>query len=357
MRSALVRALFCAAVAALGGEVAAQDRPVTFEEPQPVTITGFAVGRADYDRLARSNSLTAGKVALSLFKPVGDAYFFGQLTTALEDGKSAIEIDNLIVSWTPHAATQWSFAFGRFDAPIGFERDDEPLNLLPTSSFNFDLARPSKLTGAVARLTASPAVELTAAVADGWNVSVDNNREKTGLLRAQWIARPGVTLGATGVYGAERDSSSGHPRALLSGDFTLELAGGRVIVGAETNLGRERETAGGAWLTWSGAAATGFARLGRRWGVTARYDYLDDRDGALGTGTVLQSFTAGPIWFFRSAQEGIFSNIEHTSFHLPQVGIRTAVRVDRARAPIFEDAGGALQRSDTRAVIELVYLF
>jgi putative OmpL-like beta-barrel porin-2 len=355
MRNALSSALFCVVTAALGAEAVAQDRAVTFEEPQPVTITGFAVGRADYDRLARTNSLAAGKVALSLFKPVGDAYFFGQLTTALEDGESSIEIDNLIVSWTPHRATQWSFAFGRFDAPIGFERDDEPLNLLPTNSFNFELARPSKLTGAVARLTASPTVELTAAVANGWNVSVDNNRDKTGLLRAQWIARPGVTLGLTGVYGPERDSTSGHPRALLAGDLTLELAGGRVIVGTEMNLGRERET-GGA-LRWNGAAATGFARLGRRWGVTARYDYLDDRDGALGTGTVLQSFTAGPIWFFRSAQEGIFSNIEHTTFHLPQVGIRAALRVDRARAPFFPDATGASQRSDTRAVLELVYLF
>src|SRR2546430_5840209 len=30
-------------------------------------------------------------------------------------------------------------AFGRFDSPIGFERDDEPLNLIPTNSFNFTL--------------------------------------------------------------------------------------------------------------------------------------------------------------------------------------------------------------------------
>jgi len=64
---------------------------------------------------------------------VGDAYLFAQLTTALEDGASSTEIDNLLVSWTPHSANQWSLAFGRFDAPIGFERDDEPLNLIPTS--------------------------------------------------------------------------------------------------------------------------------------------------------------------------------------------------------------------------------
>ena len=350
MRSALVCALSCA----VGATAAAQERQVTLEEPQPVTITGFAVGRADLDRAARRNSFSAGKLAVSFFKPVGDAYLFGQLTTALEDGTTATEIDNLIVSWTPHTATRWTAAFGRFDAPIGFERDDEPLNFIPTNSFNFALARPAKLTGAIVRFTASPTVELAAAVANGWNAAVDNNRDKTGLVRAQWIARTGLTIGVTGLAGPERDSTSGHPRALLSNDVTLQV--GRVILGTELNLGRERDMPG-TNLTWTGAAATGFARLGLRWGLTARFDYLDDRDGVLGAGTILQSVTAGPIWFFRSGQEGIFSNIEHTTFHLPQVGIRAAIRLDRAHAPFFVDAGGARQRTDTRAVLELVYLF
>ena len=350
MHSALVCALSCA----IAATAASQERQVTFEEPQPVTITGFAVGRADLDRAARSSSFSAGKLAVSFFKPVGDAYVFGQLTTALQDGVSSTEIDNLIVSWTPHTATRWTAAFGRFDAPIGFERDDEPLNFVPTSSFNFELARPSKLTGAIMRFTASPTVELVAAVANGWNVAVDNNRNKTGLLRAQWISRPGLTVAVTGVYGPERDSTSGHLRALLSNDVTLEI--GRVIVGTELNLGRERAVPG-VDLSWTGAAATGFARLGRQWGLTARYEYLDDRHGALGAGTILQSLTMGPMCFFRSAQEGIFSNIEHTTFHLPQVGIRAAVRLDDARSPFFKDSGASLQRTNTRAVIELVYLF
>ncbi len=56
---------------------AAQESQVSFEEPQPVTLTGFAVGQAGYDRALKANGFTAGKMALSLFKPVGDAYFFG----------------------------------------------------------------------------------------------------------------------------------------------------------------------------------------------------------------------------------------------------------------------------------------
>src|ERR1041384_5842747 len=245
------RAPWCALLCCVAAPVAAQERAVTFEEPQPVAVTGFAVGRADYDRVARTNSFTAGKIGVSLFKPVGDVYLFAQLTTALEGTETSTEIDNLLVSWTPQRANQWTLAFGRFDAPIGFERDDEPLNLIATNSFNFEFARPGKLTGVQLHYTASPRAEVWAVAANGWDAAVDNNRGQTALLRAQVIPIPWVTVGVTGVYGPERDSSDANQRSLLSGDVTIDR--GRVIVGAELNLGREQE--GGTNPTWRGGAA------------------------------------------------------------------------------------------------------
>lgn len=353
MRSALCTLL----LGSLAVTVAAQETQVSFEEPQPVTVTGFVVGRADYNRAARTNDFAAGKIAVSLFKAVGDAYVFGQLTTALEEGTAETEIDNLIVSWTPHATTRWTLAFGRFDAPVGFERDDEPLNFLPTNSFNFELARPAKLTGVAARFTASPRLELWGLVANGWNQVQDNNRGKTALARLQWIPLDGLTLGAVGAYGPERDGSDARQRSLVATDLTLEI--GRLIVGVEASLGRERDPAAGN-PDWGGAAATAFVRLARTLGVAARYDYLEDSDSLLtggGTGQILRSFTAGPMLYFRSAQEGIFSNIEHTTFHLPQVAVRAAVRFDRSSQPFFPTDGGGLRRTDTHVVAELIYLF
>ena len=350
MRSALCSALLCG----VGMSAAAQQRAVTFEEPSPVSITGFAVGRADYDRVIRSNTFTAGKIGVSFFKPVGDAYLFAQLTTALEDGASSTEIDNLLVSWTPHSANKWSLAFGRFDAPIGFERDDEPLNLIPTSSFTFTYARPGKLTGVQVHYTASSRVDVWGVVANGWDVTVDNNRGKTGLARIQWIPIPWVTLGFTGVYGPERDSSDASQRSLFSSDLTIDR--GRVIVGAEANFGREQR--GGGNPSWRGAAVTGFLKMSRHVGLTARYDQMEDTDGLLtGTPQILRSVTVGPMWYFSTAREGIFSNIEHTRFHLPQVALRAAVRADWSSAPFFTDATGALQSSNTKGVLELVYVF
>src|SRR6059036_1460788 len=256
MRSALCGVLLCGCAAS----AAAQGTPVTFEEPQPVTVTGFAVGRANYDRVARSNSFTAGKIGVSLFKPVGEAYLFAQLTTALEDGESSTEIDNLLVSWTPQRANRWTLAFGRFDAPIGFERDDEPLNLITTNSFNFTYARPAKLTGVQVHYTASSRFEVWAVAANGWNVTVDNNRGKTALARAQFIPIPWVTVGVTGVYGPEHESTDAQQRSLLSGDLTVDR--GPVILGTELNLGRE-STGGSGDVTWRGAAGTVFVRLAR----------------------------------------------------------------------------------------------
>src|SRR5213594_3311713 len=350
MRSALVGALLCGVAIA----AAAQEREVTFEEPQPVTVTGFAVGDASYDRVARSNTFTAGKIGVSLFKPVGEAYLFAQLTTALEDGQTSTEIDNLLVSWTPQRANRWTVAFGRFDAPIGFERDDEPLNLVATNSFNFAYARPGKLTGVQLHYTVTPRFEVSAVAANGWDVAADNNRGKTALARAQWIPIPWVTLGITGVYGPEHDATDAHQRSLLSSDLTIDR--GRVIVGAEVNLGREQESGGAP--TWRGAAATAFVRVTRNVGFTARYDQLEDSDGLLtGTPQILRSVTVGPMWYFSSAREGIFSNIEHTRFHLPQVALRAAVRADWSSAPIFTDGTGALQNSNTKGVLELVYVF
>jgi hypothetical protein len=351
MRSALCSVLVCGVAIS----AAAQERVVTFEEPPPVAVTGFAVGRADYGRVARVNTFTAGKIGLSLFKPVGSAYLFAQLTTALDGGVAATDIDNLLVSWTPQHANRWAVAFGRFDAPIGFERDDEPLNLIATNSFNFTYARPSKLTGVQVQYTASPRLALWAAAANGWDVAVDNNRGKTALARAQWIPIPWVTLGVTGAYGPERDGTDAHQRSLFSSDLTVDR--GRVIVGAELNAGREQNGGAGA-LTWRGGAATAFWRVTGKLGLTARYDQMEDSDGLLtGTSQILRSVTVGPMWYFSSASEGIFSNIEHTRFHLPQIAVRGAVRADWSSQPFFADASGALQGSDTKAVLELVYIF
>ncbi len=342
-------------------DAAAQDRDVSLNEQPALAISGFAVGMGSYDRNLSSNTLTGSKLAVSLFRPWSDhLYLFGQLTTHLEQGDSGaaqthIAIDNLIVNWTPPGASALTLSFGRFDAPIGYERDDEPLNLIPTASFNFERARPVKFTGLMARYTANPHVQLIGLVANGWNAEVDNNSGKTGGLRVLVFPTSGVAVGAGALYGPEEDGTNGAQRTLLAADATLQPTP-KFVLQVEGNRGSQRNA--GANVTWTGAVATAFWRATRSVGVSLRGEVLDDQGGVTtGTPQTLKSLTISPWYFYREAQEGVFSNVEFTTFRLPAFSLRPALRFDRSDQPFFEDKNGGLRRSNLTALVELVYLF
>src|SRR5438093_8338472 len=240
----------------------AQGGQVNLEDKTPLTISGFAVGPGTSDRNLGTNSAVGSRIALSLFRPWSDQlYFFGQLTTRLVEADSgppttAIGIDNLIINWTPARLSALSLSFGRFDAPIGFERDDEPLNLVPTTSFTFENARPVKFTGLMARYTLNPKVSVLALVANGWDQEADNNSGKTGGLKVQVFPTSRLAVAAGALYGPEEDSTNGAQRTLITGDAAWQPMT-RLIVQAEAHHGSQQGT------TWTGVVGQAFWRVGR----------------------------------------------------------------------------------------------
>src|SRR2546426_6357110 len=344
-----------------GRRGAAQSGNVDLEEKAPLVVSGFAVGLGSYDRnLAQSKAL-GSKLALSIFRPWSDQlYLFGQLTTHLEEADSgppttAIEIDNLIINWTPARLSTLTLSFGRFDAPIGFERDDEPLNLIPTTSFTLENARPVKFTGLMARYTVNPKVSVLGVVANGWDQVADNNSGKTVGLKVQVFPAATTAVGLGLIYGPEEDSTNGSQRTLLTTDATYQPLR-RLILQGEAHHGTQRVA--GFPIEWTGVVAQMFWRVGRAMGLTIRGDVLDDPDGArTGTSQRLSSVTISPWYFYREAQEGVFSNVEFTSFRLPAFSIRPALRIDHSDQPVFAKKDGSLVRSNLTALVELVYLF
>src|SRR6267378_20176 len=340
-----------------GRRGAAQGGAVPNEESTPLTVSGFAVGLGSYDRNLAQNGATASKIGVSFFRPWSDQlYLFAQLTTHLEAADSgppttAIEIDNLIINWTPKRLSTLTLSFGRFDAPIGFERDDEPLNLVPTTSFTFEHARPVKFTGLMARYTLNPKVSVLGLVANGWDQVADNNSGKTAGLKVQLFPSSGLAVAAGALYGPEEDSTNGSQRTLLTGDATWQPVP-RLILQAEAHHGSQ------TGVKWTGVVGQGFLRVGRSTGLTVRGEVLDDPDGArTGTAQKLSSVTISPWYFYREAQEGVFSNVEFTSFRLPAFSIRPALRIDHSDQPVFAKKDGTQTRSNVTALVELVYLF
>src|SRR3989441_2306157 len=238
-KSAICLVVLCVT---LGRRGAAQGGNVDLEEKAPLVVSGFAVGLGSYDRNLAQNTALGSKIALSLFRPWSDQlYLFGPLTTHLEQADSgppqtAIEIDNLIINWTSARLSALTVSFGRFDAPIGFERDDEPLNLIPTTSFTFENARPVKFTGLMARYTVSPRVSVLGLVANGWNQAADNNSGKTGGLKVQLFPASGAAVAFGALYGPEENATNGSQRTLLTADATLQPLS-RLILQPEDHRG------------------------------------------------------------------------------------------------------------------------
>ena len=346
---------FVGLLVAVGQRVTAQD--ASLEEKTPLVVSGFAVGLGSYDHNLAQSTALGSKLALSIFRPWSDQlYLFGQLTTHLEQADSgppetAIEIDNLIINWTPAHLTALTLSFGRFDAPIGFERDDEPLNLVPTTSFTFENARPVKFTGLMARYTLNPKISVLGLVANGWDQEADNNSGKTAGFKLQAFPTSGLAVAAGALYGPEEDSTNGAQRTLITGDATWQPMP-RLIVQAEAHHGSQQST------TWTGVVGQAFWRAGRSTGLTIRGEVMNDPDGArTGTAQKLSSVTISPWYFYREAQEGVFSNVEFTNFRLPAFSLRPALRIDHSTQAVFEKKDGSLVRSNVTALVELVYLF
>ena len=229
-----------------------------------------------------------------------------------------------------------------------------PLHLLhgdTTTSFTFENARPVKFTGLMARYTLNPKISILGLVANGWDQVADNNSGKTAGLKVQLFPTSGLAVAAGALYGPEQDSTNGSQRTLLTGDATWQPVP-RLILQAEAHHGSQ------TGVKWTGVVGQGFLRVGRSTGLTVRGEVLDDPNGArTGTAQKLSSVTISPWYFYREAQEGVFSNVEFTNFHLPAFSIRPALRIDHSDQPVFEKKDGSLVRSNLTALVELVYLF
>jgi hypothetical protein len=377
-----VAALVLFVMATVWGKVVlAQDTPIrlgqgqdlqslTGENAFPLQITGFAVGNYTFDARTKANTFAASKIAVSLFRELNDyVWVFGQLTTLLEDEGifseeaaaeeevvTETEIDNLILNLTVPGASNVSIGFGKFDMPVGFERDDEPLNLEPSRTFNFELGRPIKITGVVARIAVSPKVDLTLLGGNGWESQIDPNKGKTGAARLGLLPAEGVSFGFSAVYGSEGAAGEANDRFVLDVDYALQPSENWIIAG-EADYGGDRGVGAASDMTWGGGTLTVFRRFLRGFGVAARAEVFDDPDGArTGTPQTLTSYTLAPLYFIGTGREGIFANIEHTTFRIPRFQLRGEVRVNHSTEAVFETSDGESQWG-TAFALQLVATF
>lgn len=355
-------------------------------------INGFAAGDFHYRFADDNNGFEGSVLAVSLFRALSDRVsFFGQVTVHQEEespfaGAAAsegrissfrgarrlaarqaaqessnsfeAEIDNLQVSWAASPQRGLSLELGKLDSPLAIERDDAPLNFQATPSFVFQLARPVKFTGILAREAFSPKFEGYAILANGWDLSSDNNRAKTGALYGVWSPWEIAHFGLGVIHGAEKPDRTGDARTTGIATILVQQTPSWVW-GEEFVYGSEPHSApDGGTARWFGDMFFTHHRLGARWAMTLRTDYFDDIDGArTGRRQVLRSLTVSPQYLVGGGFFGVYRYLDRTSLRIPELALRLDLRYDRSTQRVFPGRNDEIRRDNTSATFQVVYVF
>jgi len=371
---------------------AGEEAPVSLDEApgSVLQIHGFAVADYSFDAETEDDSFDASAFALSVYRPIFNnrVSFFGQLAvhrpetevfaiehTGEEEEPEAgepaggehgggeeveTEIDNLLIRWAARPEAGLDLTFGKFDSPLGIERDDAPLNYQATPSFLLDHGRPIKFTGLMVHEAFSPRFEGFVILANGENVDPDADPGKTGALYGRWSPSLASHLGLGVIHG---DQGAGRARTTAVGTLLFQPAPSWVL-GGEAVSGRQERLEEPGSDRWSGATLFlhhRFDRGGRvasYWAATVRGEWFDDADGLqTGASQTVTSLTVSPQYLVGGGFYGIFHFLEGTSLRLPQLAVRLDLRWDHSDERVFAGSDEELGNDRYSTHLQLVFVF
>ena len=170
-------------------------------------------------------------------------------------------------------------SFGAFNAPIGFESLD-PVDMYQFShGLVFSNGLPTNLVGAKASTSVGESVDVVLYYVNGWDLATDNNNTKTvgGRIGTKFLK--GLTIGFSGITGAEQAANSEDVTTVLDVDVAYDGIEG-LLIGAEWNSGEaEKQGIGGGDAEWTAYSFMANYGVTDKVGVTLRYENFEDDDG------------------------------------------------------------------------------
>jgi len=253
---------------------------------------------------------------------------------------------------------------GRFDTPYGYERHDAALNLTATTSELQRFGRPQSMTGLMVTVPLSPSLDVSAWLVNRWENETtedpveDNNAAKSVGGRVGFTPLQGASLlnfGIGGFWGPERDEDNGHARWIVDADVTWSPTP-RLLLAAEALHGEESAVSfrargfpfaapavESADVSWNALYALVHFDAMEWLGLSARYGWFDDKDGArTGVAQVLQSLTLAPILHLsRLVPElrPLGVTYARTRHPLDWVDLRLEYRFSHSNQHVFADVG------------------
>jgi hypothetical protein len=233
-----------------------------------------------------------------------------------------------------------SFTIGKFVTLLGYELIESWDNLNTSRSYLFGYAIPFTHTGILGNYALNDELDFSLGVVNGWDNADDNNDAKTVLARIGINPTDKLSLGITGIHGAEQTANNSAKRTVVDLVATLQ-ATDKLTLGLNYDHGYEEDgLAVDRNATWEGIAGYAHYQLSDRWGLALRGEYFDDDEGVR-TGTVQE------LWEVTLTNDyKIYDNLL----------LRLEYRHDESNTKSFTEKTTSVDTQETVSM-ELVYSF
>ena len=210
------------------------------------------------------------------------------------------------MSYNLGSSQKWSFKFGKFNAPVGFESVDAPSRYQHSYAAISTYSIPANLTGMSLCTQFSQTVDAIIYMCNGWDINSDNNSAKTIGMRWGFTPLTDLNFGLSAITGPEQTDRTDSRRSVFDMDLTYQITPS-FLLGGEVNYGMESKIqANGDDAKWFGFLLMSNIGLSGNVNLTMRADYLKDYDG-LHTGYTqdLKAFTVAPRLQIVDGLEGL----------------------------------------------------
>ena len=264
----------------------------------------------------------------------------------VKDGENwSAAVEQGYLEWEPCPSGKAALTLGRFNAPMGFELLDAPDMYQFSHALVFDYGLPSNLTGVMAALAPAERLDLRLFVVNGWDGNDLGGRgPKTAGGRLGWSLGDQGTVGISAIHGSENAGTDEDPatlhRTAVDLDLTWTPAEG-LVIGGEANHGTL--DAGGGDADWSAFLLMAHRDFTSWVGLTARYDWFDDPDGAIFEPGLAQTRTAITVAPTFALADGLGAVLE--------------VRIDGSSEDVCADVDGEAGSSTTGVAFEVTGSF
>jgi|GEM_PF-3073902 len=268
----------------LSAEISNPPATGTLDKPR---LSGFVETVEYNDHRLRRATFKVDQVELDLSGGISkNAAFRTDIefaTDSLDEFKA--DIEQGFINWKPDTDDRWIITFGKFNAPFGQLPVEAPDRSQYSPALTYAYGRPENVLGLMIARSCSPVFDWSFYLVNGWDVNVDNNKDKTIGARLRLRPAGKISCGFSAVTGPERDDNNSSRRSVFNIDLEVRPSCTWLLAG-EVNYGLEtRALENNAQADWFAMTLLSRLDINSNAGITGRFDLFSDHDG-LRTGYV-----------------------------------------------------------------------